>query len=188
MMARKAKQVNYVDNVKFQADILEFRKRCEEAGRNLPIPNHIAKPILDIATNMARSAKFYKINYKEDMIGDAVEDCIRGFFNYDPARGNPFAYFTQCCFYAFISRIKTERTQDYARHKLRRSIAAESFTMDENSDMEGVDFAPSSDSSNVDAFIEQFEKNLEDRRARARENKIARERRGLEVLLEEGDE
>lgn len=186
-MARKAKQVNYVDNAKFQADIVEFRNACTAAGKNLPIPNHIAKPILDIATNMARSAKFFRLPYKEDMIGDAVEDCIRGFFNYDVNRGNPFAYFTQCCFYAFIGRIKTERTQDYARHKYRRSISADSFTHDENSDNEG-DFVPVSDSSSIDAFIEQFEKNLQERRERARDNKIARERRGLEALLEDESE
>ena len=46
------------------------------------------------------------------MIGDGIENCVQYIHNFDPAKSNnPFAYFTQIIYYAFLRRIQKEKKQ-----------------------------------------------------------------------------
>jgi HD superfamily phosphohydrolase len=53
------------------------------------------------------------------MVGDAIENCIKAFDNFNPELyNNPFAYFTQIASFAFLRRIEMEKKQQYVKFKM----------------------------------------------------------------------
>ena len=53
------------------------------------------------------------------MISDGIENCLQYLNNFNPKKSkNPFAYFTQIIYYAFIRRIQKEKKQTTIKHKL----------------------------------------------------------------------
>jgi DNA-directed RNA polymerase specialized sigma24 family protein len=70
--------------------------------------------------------------FREDMISDGVENCVQYINNFDVNRSNPFAYFTQIVWYAFLRRISREKRQMEIKEKIiERSGFEEVFTADE---------------------------------------------------------
>jgi len=115
-----AKNSHYIDNKKFLEEIINYKKEVKKAKReNLPKPgvnNYIGQCFMDIAENLAKKPNFANYPFKEEMIGDAVENCMMYTTNFDPAKSkNPFAFFTQIIFYAFLRRIQKEKKQLYIK-------------------------------------------------------------------------
>jgi len=113
---------HYVDNTRFLAEIKAYRTACNKAKRiKRPIPNlpeYLGKCFLDIATHLSYKPNFVAYTYREDMISDGVENCLVYFHNFDPEKSsNPFGYFTQIIYYAFIRRIQKERKHQYIKYK-----------------------------------------------------------------------
>jgi DNA-directed RNA polymerase specialized sigma subunit len=136
-MSEAKKPVHYVDNVRFLEEIEQYKKACleaEEAGEDKPIiPNYLGECVLKIATKLANRPNFINYSYKDDMILDGIENCIMYFDNFDPAKSkNPFSYFTQIIYYAFLRRIEKEKKQSYIRGKLIRDTTIESFETQES--------------------------------------------------------
>ena len=53
------------------------------------------------------------------MIGDAIENCILYAHNFNPEKSkNPFSYFTQIIYFAFLRRIEKEKKQLYIKYKV----------------------------------------------------------------------
>jgi hypothetical protein len=53
------------------------------------------------------------------MINDSIENCLMYAHNFDPEKSkNPFSYFTQIIYYAFLRRIEKEKKQNYIKFKL----------------------------------------------------------------------
>ena len=101
-MPRKStkKKEHYVDNKKFLAALVVYRAECAEAtekGLGKPrVSNYIGDCFLKIATHLSYRPNFINYMYREDMIGDGIENCIQYIHNFDPDKSsNPFAYFTQ---------------------------------------------------------------------------------------------
>jgi len=116
MIARKRRKNNFIDNKEFYSAMLDFKikyDRAEAAGEELPvIPRYIGKCFLDIAEHLSMRPNFSNYMYRQDMVMDAVENCVLYWRRFDPERSkNPFAYFTQVCWYAFIRRIGKEKRQ-----------------------------------------------------------------------------
>ena len=114
---------HYIDNEKFLNALVEYKLICKTASDNNqpapPIPNYIGECFIKIAEHLYRKYNFVKYTYKDDMIGDAIENCVRYFRNFDETISkNPFAYFTQIISYAFIRRTKTEKKQTYIKYKI----------------------------------------------------------------------
>lgn len=117
---------HYVDNKKLQEAMVDYIAKCKEAAAaGLPrprVPEYIGGCILKIATKFSFSAK-YKANFigypfREDMVMDGVETCIRYIHNYDPISfKNPHAYFTQTIYYSFLNRIQREKKYLYTKFK-----------------------------------------------------------------------
>jgi len=131
-MTEIKKPVHYVDNVRFLEEIQKYQKACAEAescGDEKPIiPNYLGECILKIATKLANRPNFINYSYKDDMILDGIENCIQYFDNFDPTKSsNPFSYFTQIIYYAFLRRIDKEKKQSYIKGKLVRDTTIESF-------------------------------------------------------------
>lgn len=122
-MKNNRKKVHYVDNKRFYAVILEYKKHIKE-GLRPRIPDYAGYCILKIAENLATKPCFMNYSYKEEMIGDGIENSITYFNDYDPKKGkNPFAYFTQVIFYAFLRRInKEERSRYTALNNLMQNV------------------------------------------------------------------
>lgn len=118
----KKQRVNYVDNKRLYGEMIHFInqcRQCEEDGDQRPkIPEYIGECIFKIATKLATKPNFASYTYKDEMISDGIEVCIRYIHNFDPEKSsNPFAYFTQIIYYAFLQRIQKEKKQAYIKAK-----------------------------------------------------------------------
>lgn len=122
-MTTKRKTINYVNNKDFMEALIQYKKDCadaEEKGIELPIvPNYIGNCVNKIATRLSMKWNFSGYSYREEMVGDGVENAIRAINNFNPEKStNPFAYFTQIIWYAFLRRIEYENKQTYIKHKV----------------------------------------------------------------------
>ena len=112
----KKNNVHYVDNSLFLEKITEHRNKvvaAKEAGTEKPrVPNYLGECFLKIANHLAYKSNFINYTYRDEMISDGIENCITYIDNFDPAKSsNPFAYFTQITYYAFLRRIQKEKKQ-----------------------------------------------------------------------------
>ena len=115
-MTEKKKPVHYVNNAEFLQAIIDYKSQCkdaEECGDPKPqISNYLGECILKIARKLSNRPNFINYSYKEDMILYGIENCIQYFDNFNPEKSkNPFAYFTQIIYFAFLRRIDKEKKQ-----------------------------------------------------------------------------
>lgn len=166
-MARRAKR-NYVNNRDFLDALIQYKKDCseaEEAGDELPrVPDYIGTCIYQIATRLATKPNFSGYTYKEDMISDGIENCLLYIRNFNPEKSqNPFAYFTQIIWYAFLRRIHKEKRQMYIRFKSSQSMLATGGTYTG----EEVDLYLNTSADYMNSFVQDYE----DKLARDKEKK-----------------
>src|SRR6056300_790624 len=122
MEKKKRQRQNYIDNKKFLAAKIEFRDsviEAEEKGERRPmVPNYVAECIMKIAIHLSYKPNFSNYTFKEDMISDGIENCLQYIDNFNPEKSNnPFAYFTQIIYYAFLRRIAKEKKHLYTKYK-----------------------------------------------------------------------
>ena len=103
------------------------RERAKENNTESPnCPEYIGECFLKIAQRLSFRPNFINYAFREDMISDGIENCVQYMNNFNPEKSkNPFAYFTQIIYYAFIRRIQKEKKQLYIKYK----------TMDSNSSL-----------------------------------------------------
>ena len=118
---KKAKGEHYVDNKVFLQAMTDWKVLCkiaEEEQKDLPkeekvkpqITNYIGECFLKIATHLSYRPNFINYTYRDEMIADGIENCLQYCSNFDPEKSkNPFAYFTQIIYYAFLRRIAKEK-------------------------------------------------------------------------------
>ena len=117
------KKPHYVDNKKFLAAIIERKvllKDAEAADEPKPqITNYLGECILKIANHLSYRPNFINYTYREEMISDGIENCLQYIDKFDPnMSSNPFAYFTQIIYFAFVRRITKEKKQQMIKEKL----------------------------------------------------------------------
>lgn len=159
-MARRAKK-NYVNNPDLLEALIQYQKVCKEAedsGEEKPrVPDYIGKCIYQIATRLATKPNFSGYTYKDDMISDGIENCLQYMHNFNPEKyQNPFAYFTQIIWYAFLRRIQKEKKQMYIRFKSSQSMIATGGTYDSNE----VQLNLNTSADYINKFIEDYEDKL----------------------------
>jgi|TARA_Y100001973_G_C5102732_1_gene283573 hypothetical protein len=118
-----AKANDYVDNEKFFSSMCEWKTQVEENEKigeeKPPITEYIGECFWKIAEHLSFKSNFANYPFKDDMVGDAVENCIMYAHNFDPEKSkNPFSYFTQITYYAFIRRIEREKKQNFIKFKI----------------------------------------------------------------------
>lgn len=178
---------HYVDNAKFYQACLAYRNDCIAAaaeGKPKPkIPDYIGDCLLKIANKLSYSRNFINYPYREEMIGDGIENCILYFHNFDPIKyKNPFSYFTQIIYYAFLRRIHREKKQLYIRHKAMMNQIDEGLA-DSNDFDDADDFGLSIDSKMTDNdFMNDFVNNFEEKARTRREARRAK--KGVEKFFE----
>ena len=139
-MATDKKKVHYVDNKQFLAAIVERKEQIREAesvGEPKPqISNYLGECILKIANHLSYRPNFINYTYKEEMISDGIENSLQYIDNFDPEKSkNPFAYFTQIIYYAFIRRIAKEKKQQKIKDRiLKRSNIQDMIVVQDHDD------------------------------------------------------
>jgi len=159
-MARRAKK-NYVNNRDFFDSLVAYQKLCKEAedsdDEKPRVPNYIGDCIWQIATRLASKPNFSGYSYKEDMIMDGIENCLLYMHNFNPEKTeNPFAYFTQIIWYAFLRRIAKEKKQMYVRYKSSQAMLSVGGTYDGDADLH-----LNTDVDYINSFIQDYEDKLE---------------------------
>ena len=123
MTRTKKKSVHYVSNKEFLQAMIEYKDRCEKADKRKrkrpPVTNYIGECFLKIANHLSYRPNFINYTFRDDMISDGIENCLQYLNNFNPKKSNnPFAYFTQIIYYAFIRRIQKEKKQANIKYKM----------------------------------------------------------------------
>ena len=134
---------HYVNNANFSHAVVEYvtvLNEARNAGTELPIvPDYIARCFLKIAEGLSHKSNFIRYTYREEMVMDAVENCLKAIENYNleaatrTGKPNAFAYFTQISWYAFLRRIAKEKKQQDVKIKYMTQSGVEEFII-ENGD------------------------------------------------------
>ena len=133
----KKQGVHYVNNADFSQAVVDYVKLVNEAkkkGEQHPIiPDYIAQCFLRIAEGLSHKHNFIRYTYREEMVMDAVENCLKAIYNYNietatrTGKPNAFAYFTQITWYAFLRRITKEKKQQDIKMKFLTRADIEDF-------------------------------------------------------------
>ena len=167
-----AKKKNYVNNKDLFAALVEYNakvKEAEECSDPKPrVPDYIGKCILLIATRLATKPNFSGYTYKEDMVSDGVENCLQYMGNFNSEKSeNPFAYFTQIIWFAFLRRIQKEKKQMYIRFKSSQHMMSELAMMDAGDAKVTLNEPP----EYISEFVNDFEQKLYSKKVQQEEVK-----------------
>jgi len=137
MINKKNKKPHYVNNREFSEAVFAYVKLVEETDatdeERPKVPDYIAKCFLNIAEGLSHKSIFIAYTYREEMVMDAVENCLKAIYNYNleaatrTGKPNAFAYFTQISWYAFLRRIEKEKKQEIIKRKFLESGNYENF-------------------------------------------------------------
>jgi len=135
MIKNKKQKPHYVDNKKFLQAMVEWRETWPDEDNIPPVTNYIGECFLKIATHLSYRPNFINYTYRDEMISDGIENCLQYVKNFNPEKSsNPFAYFTQIIYYAFLRRIQKEKKQTHVRNKIIEKSNYVSFTTMEGDD------------------------------------------------------
>lgn len=174
----KSKRVNhYVNNKQMYAAMQEFITAHREAISNSidppAVPKYIGECIYLICKNLAMKWQFsgYTQHWKEEMIGDAIENCLTAAGNFNPDKyTNPHAYFTMVAWHAFIRRIQKEKKETYVKHK----------NMQNNYILDDVGLSYSGDEKSDDV-IGEFEEKIQ--KNKKKKKTATTKKKGVELFL-----
>ena len=130
----KKKSEHYVDNKKFLQAMIEYKDKCDKAEKRKrkspPVTNYIGECFLKIANHLSYRPNFINYTFRDDMFSDGIENCLQYLKNFNPKKSNnPFAYFTQIIYYAFVRRIQKEKKQTNIKYKMIEQANIDEFTV-----------------------------------------------------------
>ena len=141
MSRKRTKNVHYINNQEFSQAVVDYVttvKESKDKNETIPVvPDYIAMSFLRIAENLSHKSNFIRYTYREEMVMDAVENCLKAVENYDinaatrTGKPNAFAYFTQIIWYAFLRRIQKEKRQQDIKEKYLSQSGVEAFIANE---------------------------------------------------------
>lgn len=162
----KKKAPHYVDNKALYAAMVEYKTavaKAEAEGVQKPrVSEYIGTCIYRIATHLSSRGNFCNYPFREELVGDAIDNCLNYIDNFDHVKyQNPFAYFTQISWYAFIRRIQREKKQLYIKQKTYQNARINGLVNnfqdgDEVSGGSGAEFG----SEYMDDLVQDFEEKL----------------------------
>lgn len=167
-MAKKPRaKVNYINNPDFLIAMVEYRQMvadAEEKEATRPrVTTYIGECFMKIANRLSHKPNFVNYSFREEMIGDGIENCLQYIDNFDPEKSsNPFAYFTQIIYFAFLRRIDKEKKNLYIKYKLADQMNIMNATSDRQDHDTSVDFNDNIkhnawSQEYIDTFIFNFE-------------------------------
>ena len=141
MAQTKKKSEHYVNNKEFLAAMVEYKKSVNRAQREKKkkprVPDYIGGCFLKIANHLSYRPNFINYTFRDDMISDGIENCLQYLDNFNPkTSNNPFAYFTQIIYYAFVRRIQKEKKQVTIKNRLITESNYDDMTLQPGEDKE----------------------------------------------------
>jgi hypothetical protein len=176
----KQKSEHYVNNKEFLGHMILFKEatqKARESGKKDPqIPDEIGKIFVNIATHLSYKSNFINYGFREDMVADGIENCIQYIQNFNPDKSkNPFAYFTQIIYYAFLRRIQKEKRQLYVKYKsLENSQIMDDLIVNQSGDHQHISttgFGKMYD--NMREFVGTYEEAIENKKKTKNQNNSA---------------
>ena len=164
---QKPKKIHYVDNQKFLEEMIVYKGKCKDAknkGEQEPqISEYVGECFMKIANRLSFRPNFINYAFREDMISDGIENCVQYIRNFDPEKSkNPFAYFTQIIFFAFIRRIQKEKKQLYIKYKTMESSPSLSENVELSTNDSDKGYNQETMNADQKANMYDFIKNFED--------------------------
>ena len=174
----------YVDNKLFLEEITKYfeaRKEAEACGEESPrINDYLGTCIYKIANRLSHKPNFINYPFREEMVGDGIENAIKCIGNFDPSKSsNPFAYFTQVIYFAFLRRIQKEKKALYIKHKVMEINNINTSLVDTGSEA-SVAVIPT---DYMNEFVKTFEESMEAKKKLVEEKK--KEKKGIEKFYGE---
>ena len=164
MAREKRAKEHYVDNKVFTQSVIDYTrevKKARQAGQPDPIvPDYIASCLLRMCEGLSHKSNFIRYTYREEMVMDGVENCLKALANYDgdakTRSGNPnaFGYFTQISWFAFLRRISKEKKQYDLKLKFIAESGLDEFMVDPDEDPEVAKI--------VRNFVDQLRSRIDD--------------------------
>ena len=181
-MATKKKPEHYVNNKEFTEAVANYNESvvlAKEKGDEIPrMTEYIGECIYKIATRLSTRPNFINYTYRDEMICDAIENCIQYIRNFNREKSNnAFAYVTQICYYAFLRRIQKEKKQVFIKQK---QIEAANITMDAYTTIDG-EHDPNLTNTNVEWMQENMTRvDYEPRKSRKKPTTTKKTKKNLE--------
>ena len=166
----KPKSVHYIDNEKFLKEMIIYKREFDEAKARDEQPpmisEYLGECFMKIAQRLSFRPNFINYAFKDDMISDGIENCIQYIKNFNPEKSsNPFAYFTQIIYYAFIRRIQKEKKQLYVKYKTMESSPSLSENIEVSVNDRDKGYTQETMNADQKANMYDFIKNFEDAKA-----------------------
>jgi len=158
----KTSDADYVDNQALYDALVEYRKKCKDAensGKKKPkLTDYLGECILKIATRLSYRPNFANYPYREEMVSDAVLNCITYIDNFDPKKStSPFGYLTQICWFSFVRIINKEKKEKYTQFKFAEQQNNKDFHNWFNETYAGVDIGRKDFFGLTDSDMERFD-------------------------------
>lgn len=175
---------HYINNEDFLKALVDYKEQCAAAkleNKTKPnIPNYIGECFMKIGEGLSHKPNFINYTYRDEMVSDGIENCLMYFENFDPTKSkNPFAYFTQVIYFAFLRRIQKEKKQLYVKYKATEMYGVlDEFEMLESEDGTTKQFELY---DNIAEFIGTYENA---RNAKKAEKDAAKKPKGIEKFME----
>ena len=169
---------HYVDNKKFFTEIIHYKNKCVEAAKNGEekprIPPYIGEVLYKIAYRLSLKPNFVNYTFREDMVADGLEKCVAYFDNFNPEKSsNPFAYFTQIIYYAFLARINGEKKHLYIKQKTLENFYFEGMLAEFGADGEDHSVNVDLDNEYMKNLVASYDKKQEEKKAKMKAKKNA---------------
>ena len=152
---------NYVNTKEFYTEMVNWKASGDEK-----VPDEIARKIMMICTELSKSWQFagYTENWKSDMIGDAIYNCIRYANYFDTERfTNPFSYFTSIAYNAFLRRLNIEKKQLEITEKYKKFACSSLYDSLTDEEKEAFDFV-NENAKNFDMHINMGKENAQEKK------------------------
>jgi flagellar hook-basal body complex protein FliE len=161
---KPSERPHYVNNRDFSNAVVDYVTEANsaiEADKQIPIvPNYIAECFLKICEGLSRKSNFVRYSYREEMVMDAVENCLKAIKNYNvenatrSGKPNAFGYFTQIAWFAFIRRIQKEKKQQDAKLRFIAEAGLDEFMIDADEDPAAA--------KAVQSFVDNLRRRIDD--------------------------
>ena len=181
-------KAHYINNKEFSLAVVDYvseKNKAEAKGKPVPkVTDYIARSFIRIAEGLSHRPNFVRYTYREEMVMDAVENCLRAIGNYNletatrTGKPNAFSYFTQICYFAFIRRITKEKKQQDIKFRFIEKMGIEDFTqmgMDEAGAQETMAY--------VDTLRQRISKVRTNDAALKEFKKVEKEKEKLELFM-----
>lgn len=189
MTKTRKKPDHYVDNKKLLTVMIEYKRLLNESKENdtepPQIPNYVGICLMDIAQRLSNKPNFRNYPFRDEMMADGVETCIKYIYNFDPDKSNnPFAYFTSIIYYAFLNRIKKEKKELYTKQKSLQNLYFQGLLADQDI-LNGSEHSINVDLDNpyMNELVESIDTKKDEKKKAKSDKKVK-----VEKFYETGDE